>query len=176
MSGSGISWAICKSAPWPCQHPTIQFFYRKDSIRPWIWHTLNDSPESSIGAKSDIYDCLLPSWDTSPKKDSQCSICFFVYFSMIICIGFYSYASSVQWCTRYTFLMLLTKYTTELDVQITCCVKAEHLKLTQNTSCFSCAWHKILWTWRICCRFGESNSSTGIWWNVNSASVTKYTI
>jgi len=36
VSGSGISWAICKSAPrsrqMPCQHPTIQFFYRPDAL------------------------------------------------------------------------------------------------------------------------------------------------
>jgi len=35
VSGSGISWAICKSASrsrQPCQHPTTQFFYRPDAL------------------------------------------------------------------------------------------------------------------------------------------------
>jgi len=35
VSGSGISWAICKSASHPrqpCQHPTTQFFYRPDAL------------------------------------------------------------------------------------------------------------------------------------------------
>ena len=34
VSGSGISWAICKSAPHPGQplHPTTQFFYRPDAL------------------------------------------------------------------------------------------------------------------------------------------------
>ena len=36
VSGSGISWAICKSAPCsrqiPCQHPTTQFFCRPDAL------------------------------------------------------------------------------------------------------------------------------------------------
>jgi len=35
VSGSGTSWAICKSAPHPRQprqHPTTQFFYRPDAL------------------------------------------------------------------------------------------------------------------------------------------------
>ena len=35
VSGSGICWAICKSAPHsrqPHQHPTTQFFYRPDAL------------------------------------------------------------------------------------------------------------------------------------------------
>jgi len=33
VSGSGISWAICKSAPRSrCQHPTTHFFYRPDAL------------------------------------------------------------------------------------------------------------------------------------------------
>ena len=35
VSGSGICWAICKSAPHPRQprqHPTTQFFYRPDAL------------------------------------------------------------------------------------------------------------------------------------------------
>jgi len=35
VSGSGICWAICKSAPHPRQprqHPTTQFFYRADAL------------------------------------------------------------------------------------------------------------------------------------------------
>jgi len=35
VSGSGISWAICKFAPHPRQsrqHPTTQFFYRPDAL------------------------------------------------------------------------------------------------------------------------------------------------
>ena len=38
VSGSGISWAICKSAPCskqtPCQHPTTQFFTGRMSFLP----------------------------------------------------------------------------------------------------------------------------------------------
>ena len=37
VSGSGISWDICKSAPHPRQprqHPTTQFFYRPDALPP----------------------------------------------------------------------------------------------------------------------------------------------
>jgi len=36
VSGSGISWAICKSAPRPKlsrQHPTTQFFHPTNSIK-----------------------------------------------------------------------------------------------------------------------------------------------
>jgi len=35
VSGSGICWVICKSAPHtkqPRQHPTTQFFYRPDAL------------------------------------------------------------------------------------------------------------------------------------------------
>jgi len=35
VSGSGICWAMCKSAPHPRQshqHPTTQFFYRLDAL------------------------------------------------------------------------------------------------------------------------------------------------
>jgi len=35
VSGSGISWAVCKSAlrsRQPCQHPTTQVFYRPDAL------------------------------------------------------------------------------------------------------------------------------------------------
>jgi len=32
VSGSGISWAICKSAPCFSQHPTTQFCYRPDAL------------------------------------------------------------------------------------------------------------------------------------------------
>ena len=32
VSGSGISWAICKSAPRSCQHPITEFFYRPDAL------------------------------------------------------------------------------------------------------------------------------------------------
>ena len=35
VSGSGVCWAICKSAPHPRQprqHPTTQFFYRPDAL------------------------------------------------------------------------------------------------------------------------------------------------
>jgi len=32
VSGSGISWAICKSAPHSRQHPTTQVFYRPDAL------------------------------------------------------------------------------------------------------------------------------------------------
>ena len=48
VSGSGISWAICKSAPHPRQphqHPTTQFFYRPDALpaaQPTAVKTLND--------------------------------------------------------------------------------------------------------------------------------------
>jgi len=43
----------------------------------------------------------------------------------------------------------------------------------KNTSCFSFAWQTILWISCICCRLGESNSSTGRWWNFSSITVTK---
>jgi len=44
-------------------------------------------------------------------------------------------------------------------------------KLQQHTSHFSCASHTILRSSPICCKLGESNSSTGIWWNFNSVAV-----
>jgi len=32
VSGSGISWAICKSAPWPMPAPHHSVFYKPDAI------------------------------------------------------------------------------------------------------------------------------------------------
>jgi len=81
---------------------------------------------------------------------------------------------------RLPFLAWQNIYKKNIKIQYMAKYKTINLKytkfkfsITKNTSCFSCAWRTILWSSCICCRLGESNSSTGIWWNFNSVTVTK---
>jgi len=71
VSGSGISWAICKSAPHsrqPCQHPTTQFFTgRMPFLLP------NQQRQSTEGMKGS-WKFLKSPW-VPPHPNCVCPVC-----------------------------------------------------------------------------------------------------
>jgi len=62
VSGSGICWAICKSAPYPRQprqHPTTQFFYRPDAFpaaQPTVRNTTHTHTQPFYGSVEFVPD------------------------------------------------------------------------------------------------------------------------
>jgi len=78
MSGSGISWATCKSAPHPCQHPTTQFLHARcpscrptNSIKALKALSLNDMWQIIKGSINEAVKKFVPSITLNDRFISQ---------------------------------------------------------------------------------------------------------